>query len=174
MEEGGRRAGAHGLVSAACLGCNFLACTPDCMSEISNSYSFPLRDEQYQLCRRTSTHSLNSGNRSPTDASTGPAHSSKAHSATRARTCGLNRILPIRSDIMLSSFMVLEGVKKGLEGRRWWEEGVSKLGWVVRRGAVMLGSGKFRDSTLATATARCVYPCFQGFLSGGPNTHHTL
>lgn len=56
---------------------------------------------------RTSTHSLNSGNLSPTDASTGLAHSSnRAHSTRRARKCGLDRILPNRIDIMLSSFTV--------------------------------------------------------------------
>lgn len=54
---------------------------------------------------RTSTHSLNSGNLSPTDASTGLAHSSnRAHSTRRARKCGLDRILPTRIGIMLSSF----------------------------------------------------------------------
>lgn len=79
---------------------------------------------------RTSTHSLNSGNLSPTDASTGLAHSSnRAHSTRRARKCGLDRILPTRIGIMLSSFTV-QGCKSE-RGKEEKEHGGGQVATVV-------------------------------------------
>lgn len=167
----GKASIAYGSVSAVCLGCNFPACTPARESSRESAFHLALMSSTSgQGCwrrkwfQRTSTHSLNSPKRSPTEAWTGAANRNSTTISVRARNTGdKGLVLPVRILVMLSAF-----IERGTGTKR-----KGKMGWIQERGIAAK-----RHSGLKVRTTRKEKRC-RAVVSGRlrailRNKHHTV